>query len=542
MSENRTSPPSAWRPLKRPFYRMLWIANSFSMIGVWMHDVGAAWLMTSLAPNPFMVAMIQTASALPLALLALPAGALADIFDRKRLILTTLVWRIIVSGGLGFITVFGYTTPSVLLVATFALGFGMAMSAPAWQAVIPDVVPRDEVPEAVTLGAVAFNVTRGVGPALGGFVVAAMGSGGTFLLNAASLFWITLVIGSWKHTVAKSALPEERLIGAIRTGIRYVGNSPEVKNALIHTGAFAICASAMWALLPIVAKQYMGLTSVGYGTLLGVFGIGCFLGVLILPRIRQRFTINQLISITVVLFSLVLFAMAYVRDFPLLACAMLIAGASWLALLSSLMASLQSVTPSWVLGRVMSVHALVFFGTQAAGSAFWGFAAGAIGLPGVLTGAGVLLIASLALTHRYKVTAGERLDLSPSREYTQAPLVNRPGMEEGPVLVTIEYRIDPMKASDFLRAMGPMKAIRRKYGAIRWTLFRDVADPSHYRESFAVESWVEHLRQHDRFTISDIAILERVYSFNLDGRPKRVDHFIAEPVPKVSAGHLEIEP
>ena len=542
MSESKTFPISAWGPLKRPFYRMLWIANSCSMIGVWMHDVGAVWLMTSLAPTPFMVAIIQTASALPMALLALPAGALADIFDRKRLILTTLVWRIIVSGGLGFITVLGYTTPSVLLVATFALSFGMAMSAPAWQAIIPDLVPRDEVPEAVTLGAVALNVTRGVGPALGGVVVATIGSGGTFLLNAASLIWITFIMGSWKHTVTKSTLPEERLIGAIRTGIRYVGNSPEVKNVLIHTGAFSICASAMWALLPIVAKQYMELTSVGFGLLLGFFGVGCLLGVVILPRIRQSFMINHLVSMTVVLFSVVLFSMAYARDFLILACAILIAGASWLVLFSSLMASLQSMTPSWVLGRVMSVHALVFFGTQAVGSAFWGFAASAAGLPSALTGAGVLLIASLALTHRYKMTAGKRLDLSPSREWTQSPLVTRPGMEEGPVLVSIEYRIDPEKAPDFIRAMGPMKAIRRKYGAIRWTLFKDVSDPSRYRESFIVESWVEHLRQHDRFTISDIAILERVYSFNLDGRPQRVDHFIAERVPKVSAGHLEIEP
>jgi len=400
MSESKTFPPSAWRPLKRPFYRMLWIANSFSMIGVWMHDVGAVWLMISLAPTPFMVAMIQTAAALPMALLALPAGALADIFDRKRLILTTLIWRIVVSGGLGFITVLGYTTPSVLLIATFALGFGMAMSAPAWQAIIPDLVPRDEVPEAVTLGAVTFNVTRGIGPALGGFVVAAMGSGGTFLLNAASLLWISLVIGSWKHTVTKSTLPEERLIGAIRTGIRYVRNAPEVKNALIHTGAFAICASAMWALLPIVAKQYMGLSSVGYGALLGVFGVGCLLGVIILPWIRRRFMLNHLVSMAVVLFSVGLFAMAYFRNFPLLACTMLIAGASWLALLSSLMASLQAVTPSWVLGRVMSVHALVFFGTQAGGSALWGLAAGITGLPVALTAAGVLLIVSLALTHR----------------------------------------------------------------------------------------------------------------------------------------------
>ncbi len=497
--------------------------------------------MTTLAPTPFMVAMIQTAGALPMALLALPAGALADIFDRKRLIFTTLVWRIIVSGILGLITVFGYTTPSLLLVATFALGFGMALSAPAWQAIIPDLVPREEVSEAVMLNAVTFNVSRGIGPTLGGFVVAAIGSGGTFLINAASLFGITFVFGSWERPVQKSTLPEERLIGAIRTGMRYVRNAPEVKNTLIHTGTFSICASAMWALLPIVAKQSMGMTSVGYGALLGIFGGGCLLGVFILPIIRQRFAIHQLIFIEVILFSVGLFAMAHIRNFLLLSCAMLIAGASWIALLSSLMASLQSVTPSWVLGRVMSVHALLFFGTQATGSAFWGFVAGEVGIPESLTAAGLLLIISLVLTHRYKVIAGEKIDLSPSREWTLAPLMTRPGMEEGTVLLSIEYRINPEKAPEFIHVMGAMQSIRRKYGAIRWHLFRDVADPSRYRESFIVESWIEHLRQHERFTVSDMAILEKVYSFNLDGRPKKIDHFIAERVPKPDASQFELK-
>lgn len=541
MTETNPFSLLAWRPLKRPFYRRLWIANSFSMIGLWMHDVGAAWLMTSLAPTPFMVAMIQTAGALPMALLALPAGALADIFDRKRLIFTTLAWRIVFSGILGLMTIFGHTTPSLLLVVTFALGFGMALSAPAWQAIIPDLVPREEVPEAVMLNAVTFNVTRGLGPTLGGFIVAAIGSGGTFLINAASLFGITLVIGSWERPIHRSTLPEERLIGAIRTGMRYVRNAPEVKNALIHTGAFSICASAMWALLPIVSKQSMGMTSVGYGTLLGIFGGGCLLGVLILPIIRQRFSINQIISLAVVLFSIGLFAMAHIRNFLLLSCAMLISGASWLILLSSLMASLQSVTPSWVLGRVMSVHALLFFGTQATGSALWGFVAGEFGLPEALTGAGLLLIISLALTHRYKVMAGEKIDLTPSREWTLAPLMTRPGMEEGPVLVSIEYRINPEKAPEFIHVMGAMQSIRRKYGAIRWHLFRDVADPSRYRESFIVESWIEHLRQHERFTVSDIAILEKVYSFNLEGRPKKIDHFIAERVPQPDTSQFEIK-
>jgi MFS family permease len=532
MSDNNITPPSAWRPLKRPFFRMLWISNSFAQIGGWMHEVGAAWLMATLVTSPLMVAMIQTAAALPLALLALPAGALADIFNKKRLILTTLIWRIVVTGGLGLITVLGYINPIILLVATFAIGFGMALGAPAWQAIIPNVVEREEIPEAVTLNAVTFNATRGVGPALGGLIVAVIGSGGTFLLNMASIVWVTTVIKSWKHKVVKSSLPEEQLIGAIRTGIRYVGNSPEVKSILIHTAAFAVCASAMWSLLPVVAKQQMGLSAVGYGLLLGIFGAGGLIGVVILSQIRRRFILNHLVIASVIMFSFVLFAMAYGKSYLLLACAMVFAGASWVAILSLLMAALQSATPTWVLGRVMSVHALVFFGAQACGSAIWGFIAGLAGLSVVLTVSGILLITSLLMTHRFKLITGEKLDLSPYREFTFASLHEGPDMDEGPVLVSIEYKIKPKTAAKFIQAMGPMKAIRRKYGAIHWRLFRDVTDPGHYREYFIVESWVEHMRQHDRFTVSDKDVVQNVNTFALGGRPYKVDHFIAEPVPK----------
>ncbi len=502
-----------------------------------MHDVGAAWLMTSLAPTALMISLIQTASTLPMALLALPAGALADIFDRKRLILTTVICRLIVSAGLGLLVVFGYVTPFILLAATFVLGFTGAIGMPAWQSILPDIVSREEVPEAITLNAVSFNMARGVGPAIGGAVVAAVGSGGTFLLNAASLVWIANVIKSWKRRIVRSTLPEEELISAIRTGIRYVRNSSEVKSALIHTVAFVVCGSAMWSLLPVVAKQGLGLSASGYGMLLGLFGVGSIFIAALLSKIRKNFVLSHLNLGSAILFSFVLFAMAYGKSIVLLSFAMLIAGASWLSFLSSLMASLQSVTPSWVLGRVISVHTLVFFGSQAAGSALWGFAADFAGLPFALTCAGAVLIASLAFTYRYKLVIGENLDLTPYRDMTITPIHSRRMSDEGLILVAIDYTIDPKKARKFIRAMAQMKAIRRKYGAIRWTLFRDVGDQGHYRESFVVESWLEHLRQHERFTVTDQTVLEKVNSFALDGKPFNVGHFIAEPVPKITAGH-----
>jgi len=515
---------------------MIWITSSFSMIGMWMHDIGAAWLMTSLAPSPLMVALIQTAATLPMALLALPAGALADIFDRKRLLIATQIWRIVVALVLGLLAISGYMNSAILLTATFILSFGTAVGAPAWQTIFPEIVPRKDLPEAVMLNAVAFNTARGVGPAIGGFIVSVLGSGATFLINAASLISTSIVLGSWKRNVTKSTLPEERMIGAMRAGIRYVNHSPEIKNILIHTTAFAFCASAMWSLIPIVAKQSIGLSSAGYGILLAIFGLGGIIGLVIMSNVRHKFSFNLLISGSSLLFSFVLFAMSYGKSFWLLALTMLPAGASWMALLSSLMAALQSIAPSWVLGRVMSVHALIFFGTQAGGSAIWGFAAGIAGIPYVLLAAAILLLVSIPATYRFKLTTGEELDLRPYGEWALAPLHSRPGLEEGPVLVTLEYEIDPKKASRFIKAMGPLKAIRRKYGAVMWRLFRDVSKRSHYRESFIVESWAEHLRQHDRFTVSDIKILNNVNSYAKGGRPYRVEHYIAEPViaPKVT--------
>ncbi|MBN2039618.1 MAG: MFS transporter [Spirochaetes bacterium] len=536
MSENKGSFLSSLQPLKVPFFRMIWITNSFSMFGMWMHDVAAAWLMTSLAPSPLMVALIQTATTLPMALLALPAGAFADIFDRKKLLLTTFVWRFVVALTLGLLVIFGLVNPGILLVATFVLSLGSAIGAPVWQTVFPEIVPRKVLSEAVMLNAVTFNTARGVGPAIGGFVLTFLGAGANFIINAASLISTGLVISTWKRKKKKSTLPEERMIGAIRSGVRYVRHSPEIKNMLIHTITFAFCASAMWSLIPYVAKETLKVSSSEYGILLAVFGMGGIVGLLLMSKIRHLFSFNLLIAGSAFLFSFVLFAMAYGKSYWLLAAAMLPAGVSWLIVLSSLMAALQSVAPSWVLGRVMSVHALIFFGTQAGGSAIWGTAAGIAGIPVVLLIAAVLLVISIPATYPFKLITGEGVDLRPYAEWRLSPLKQRPGMEEGPVLVTLEYEIDPKKASRFIKAMGPLKATRRKYGAVMWRLFKDVSKPGHYRESFLVESWAEHIRQHERFTVSDIKILNHVNSFAIGGKPYRVEHYIAEPViaPKLS--------
>src|SRR2546423_5830569 len=284
--------PSAWSPLSQSLFRALWLAAVASNIGTWMHNVGADWLMTSLAPSPLMVGLMQTAENAPLFLLALPAGAMADIVDRRRLLLFTQGWMLVSAVALGLLTLFGLTTPWVLLLLIFSLGLGAALNAPAWQAIMPELVPRSELAAAVSLNSVAFNIARAVGPALGGFVVAAVGSWAVFLLNSLSFLGVLFVLYRWQREPEESISPTERVVGAMRAGVRYVRHDPDLRAVLVRTGVFVSCASALWAMLPLVARQQLGLGALGYGVLLGGLGAGAILAAFILPTVPRRIPIN----------------------------------------------------------------------------------------------------------------------------------------------------------------------------------------------------------------------------------------------------------
>lgn len=496
-----------------------------------MHEVGAAWLMTTLAPTPFMVAMVQTASTFPFFLLALPAGALADIIDRRRLLLMTQVWMLIASIVLGVLTVFGMTTPLVLLALTFFLGLGAAVNGPSWQAVIPELVERDELPSAIALGSVGFNLARAVGPVIGGLIVAALGPGITFLLNGASFLGVVVVLKRWKRAQRMSTLKEERLVSAMRVGIRYIRNAPEVKSVLVHTMFLSFLCSPLWAFLPIVSKEYLGLGSSGFGALLGFFGFGALLGAPFLPVLRQRFSLNLIVLMATNIFALATAAMANLHSFVFLAIAMVVGGLAWLILISTLIAVVQSVIPAWVRGRVLSVHMLSFFGGLAGGSALFGFIAGWVGISSTLNVVAGCLVVATAITWNYKLKSGEGLDLRPSMHWPSLVVSCQPDFDEGPVLVVVEYHIDPEKASGFTDSMQALKKIRKRDGAIRWNLFHDLTDPGHYIESYIVESWGEHLRQHERITVADREIEKNALSFHLEKEPPKVMHFLAEPFP-----------
>jgi predicted MFS family arabinose efflux permease len=492
--------------------------------------------MTSLTMSPFTVSLVQTATTFPIFLVALPAGALADIIDRRRLLLFTQVWMLIAALGLGVITIMGLATPIVLLVFVFLLSLGAAINGPAWQAIIPELVSREELPAAVTLGSVGFNIARAIGPAIGGLVVSLLGPGFTFLLNAISFTGVVVVLQRWRRVPLESTLPAERLIGAMRTGLRYVRNAPRVQSVFVHTLIFSVFTCALWAFLPIIARENLGLSSVGYGMLLGFFGSGALVGAYLLPKIRSMLSLNNIVAITTILMAVMMACLATVGSYALISAVMAISGMAWLILISVFSIAVQAVIPSWVRGRVLSVFMLVFFGGFAGGSMLWGALAAWMGIRQTLVGVSILLSIGIILTQKYKLPTGEDLDLTPVQQLPSHAAAKGLDSEDRPVLVVIDRRIDHERVVDFLESVRPLKMLRLRDGAIRWNLFRDVKDPSHFIESFIVESWVEYLRQHERSTVSDREIGERVDSFHSGSDPPETYHYIAEQVVKGETG------
>lgn len=400
---------SAWAPLREPLFRSLWIAAIISYIGTWMQAVGAGWMMTVLTISPLMVGLVQAAVALPVFLVILPAGALADMVDRRRFLLITQGWMVLASGTLGVLTLFHVVTPWVLLGFTFVLGLGAVMNDPAWQAITPELVPAEQHAAAVAMNSAGFNVARAVGPALGGMVIAAAGSGTAFLLNALSFFGVILVLYRWKRQ------PMERveagaLWEAIGSGIAYVRRSQLVKSVLIRTGAFSIGAIALLALLPILARPF-GAT--GYGVLLGCFGFGALAGATILPRLRRKLSVDGLVATAIVVFAIMTFAAGRVQDFFGLCIVLATAGAAWIGILACLNTAAQTMSPSWVRARALSMYLLVLQGGMAIGSTLWGALATRIGLPNTLLCSALALGAGLLTIRRHRLSA-QHLAMAPS--------------------------------------------------------------------------------------------------------------------------------
>lgn len=511
-----------------PLFRSLWLATLASNLGTWLQNVGAAWLMTELTTSPVLVALVQAATSLPMFLLALPAGALADVFDRRRLLLVAQGWMLAVAALLATLTLAGAMTPWLLLAATFALGLGAAINQPAWQAIIPELVPREELAPAVALGSVGFNLARAAGPALGGALVATAGAGANFLLNALSFLGVIVMLFRWRRPVEAPVLPAERVVGAMRTGLRYVRHSPAVLAVVVRGAVFVLCASSLWALLPLVAREDLGTGPAGYGLLLAALGAGAVAGAFALPHLRRGDTADPVVAAAMLVFAGGTLALGWVRSLPLLALLLVFAGGAWLSALSSLNVAIQTLLPSWVRARALSVYMLAFFGGLAGGSALWGGLAERWGSSWALTVSAAAIVVGLLATARLRLPSGEGLDLAPSRQWP-APIVRRDvEPDRGPVLVMVRFEIDAGRTHEFRQVMAERRRIRLRDGALEWGLFVDSAAEGRYTEIFLVKSWLEHLRQHHRRTAADSEIDRAAHAFHVGPEPPRVEHLIGE--------------
>lgn len=504
-AEGRQSP---WAPLRYPVFRALFIAQLASNIGTLMQSVGSAWLMGDLGASPFLIALVPTASMLPVLLVGVPAGALADIFDRRRLLINGQLWMLACAAALAVMAFLDVVTPASLLALTFGLGTGAALTFPAFQAIQPDLVPPREFRQAFALGSLTFNVGRAIGPAIGGLVVAIAGPGWVFLLNAVSFLAIVGVLVWWKRPVTEVDSPAETFSGAMRAGLRYAVHAPALRVVLNRTAAFTLPAAALQALLPIVARDRLGLTSGGYGVLLGCFGLGAAGGAVVRPRLDERFHHDQLVFGSSVVLAAALVVEGVSRTPWAIGLAMLAGGLAWATALTSTGVAAFAALPEWVRARGMGLYMLVLAGGIALGSAAWGALAENNLTTAHLLAAGAMLL-TLTTSRRWQLGSVTGLDLSlvPTDDPTVTIL---PHPTDGPVLVTVNYEVPGDDVPAFAEAMRLVERHRRRTGAYRWGLFRDLAAPHQFIETFVVESWGEHLRQHRRTTVNADRFLDPV--------------------------------
>jgi len=501
---------SLWRPLRLPAFRNLLIADVASDIGAFMQGVGAAWMMVSLRAGPFYVALTQTASALPFFLLALPAGAIGDIVDRRKLILAAEIWMAGVAILLAGVTIAGKMSPVLLLILTFALSAGDAVESPAWRAVLPDLVQQEDLASAAALNGIEFNFARAIGPALAGVVIALAGVGTAFLINAISFVGVIAVIARWKRHPRKRSAPRETLGGATVAAVRYVRYSPRLRTLMIRTGIVTFFASGLLALLPSVAQR-MSRNPMVYGLLLGCFGIGAIAGALVMQLARAKWSAESVISGGVFVFGICTLITSVGHLVPM-ALSMLIGGGAWIVFVSLLNVIVLNHTPEWVRARVLAVSMLTFQGAMAGGSALWGAVAtrAALHIALMAAGAGMILSTSLSLFMKLPEAT---VDVTPWVHW-RVPMITRSSMtddDSGPVLVSVEYDVQPEKTAQFISAIRKYERIRRRDGAYRWSVFQDLETPDRYLETFLVVSWAEHLRQHQRLTLADRKTEEQVH-------------------------------
>jgi MFS family permease len=532
--------PPALVPLRNGSFRTLWFASIVVWLGTWLQNTGAAWLMTTLAPRPFTVAMVQAATIMPVFLLALPGGAMADIVDRRVFLIGTQIWTILAASLLAVLTLTGLMTTAWLLILTFAIGIGAALTQPAWSAIIPELVPRNDLVGAITLNGIGFNLTRAIGPALAGFLILLGGPGLTFSLYATSILAVIGALIMWRRGRRFTGLPREHLVSAMRAGMRFVRNTPAIQHAMIRTIAYSIPASAPWALLPLYVRRDLELGPGMYGVILGMMGVGGVTSGMLLPMVRGRLSRGATV-VTCSLFSCTGMAIVGLSShWALAAFGMLLFGIGWTSAYATIQAAAQLVCPPWVRARSLSIYQLAQNGALTVGSFGWGWLGGEIGLPDTVLAASTVGFV-LTILARYAgietitaVPLPSEADVVQGPEAPAAELVALLRNVRGRVMETVHYRVAPEQRSEFLTLMREVRHIRGRGGALFWQVYEDVAHPEGWLEVWSMENWTDHLREVTRLSEDDRQLLSRLSAFQVaTERPQRylaVDPFAAPGV------------
>jgi MFS family permease len=519
--------PAALAPLESQVFRGLWFAWLAANMTMWMNDVAAAWLMTMLTPSPTMVALVQTASTLPVFLLGLPSGALADIVDRRLYFAGTQLWVSLVALLIAALALAGMLTPSLLLLLTFLNGIGLAMRWPVFSAIVPEVVGRDHLPAAMALNGISMNMSRVIGPVVAGALLASAGTAAVFVLNALLAGVAFVLILRWRAQARTSVLPGERFVGAMRVGLQHVRQSPRMRAVVVRVFLFFLQSSALLALLPLVAKGLQGGGAGTFTLLMASLGAGAITAALLFPRWRRRFDRDDFTTYGTAVQAAAAAVAALVPEVWMAVPAVFISGMAWISTANTLSVSAQLALPNWVRARGMAIYQMALMAGTAFGAMLFGKLAGLVGVPEAIVTASVLGAALLPLARRWSVE-GADVDFSPAVPRAAAEPAIEIGPDEGPVMVTVEYLIDDADVPEFTALMQLTRAARLRQGALSWALFRDTALPGRWVEHFVDENWIEHQRRLERFTAEDAGLRARRTALHRSEEPPLLRRFVAD--------------
>jgi MFS family permease len=518
----------ATSPLRHAQFRRFYCGSVSVALGYTMQATIAAWLMATLTPSAIMVALVQTASTLPTLLFGLHAGALADIVDRRRIVLTTLWLLIAVTALIGAAELSGVLGPAALLAGTFLIGLGFTFYLPAQQSNINELVERQDLPRAVGLGALSFNLSRAIGPALAGAVAAWLGSGSAFLASALFFGVMIYVVQGWQRKAPGLPGVRDTLVSAIRSGLRFARHSPPMRALLIKSFCFTICASAFWALLPLIARDQLGLDAGGFGMLSASFGMGAIVAALTVPRQLHRLSLNVVVSWGFVLWTAATLLLVVTDSVPAAVVGAATAGVAWVVVLPSLSGGVQSTAPAWVRARSVAMSLVVMQASLAVGSVIWGWVASFAGIDVALAASAGVMLFLLTVTFRVRVRMGEEGDVTPGMALPDMVInAAEPMPDDGPVVIQVEYRIEAGERERFLDAIHEIEPIRRRNGASDWRVFRDLGEEGRFVERFIVSSWAEYVRLRSRMTVADRQVQDLVEKFLKPGAQLEVTRLIS---------------